>query len=79
VTDVDRYLVLVEGGPSSNYSAWSPDVPGCVATGGSIDDCVKELRQALTGHLELVRERGEPIPEPNGPGVYVEHAAAPAA
>jgi hypothetical protein len=34
VTDVDRYLVLVEGGPPSNYSAWSPDVPGCGAAQG---------------------------------------------
>jgi predicted RNase H-like HicB family nuclease len=78
VTDVDRYLVLVEGGPPSNYSAWSPDVPGCGATGDTIDECVSELREALIGHLEVTREHGEPIPEPTGPGVYVERRAAPA-
>lgn len=76
MTDIARYLILVEGGPPSNYSAWSPDVPGCVATGPTIDACVEEMRDALAGHLDLVRERGEPVPQPSGPGVYVEHAAA---
>mgnify|MGYP000616135464 CR=1 FL=1 len=33
-----RYLILVEGGPPSNYSAWSPDVPGCVATGATVEE-----------------------------------------
>jgi predicted RNase H-like HicB family nuclease len=79
VTEVDRYLILVEGGPPSNYSAWSPDVPGCVATGGTIDECVREMREALIGHLEVTREHGEPVPEPSGPGVYIERAAATAA
>jgi predicted RNase H-like HicB family nuclease len=79
VINIDRYLILVEGGPPSNYSAWSPDVPGCVATGDTIDQCVDEMRDALAGHLEVTREHGEPIPEPTGPGVYVERAAATAA
>ena len=48
-----RYLILIEGGPPSNYSAWSPDLPGCAATGD-----------------------WGPIPEPSGPGVYIERAAA---
>jgi predicted RNase H-like HicB family nuclease len=79
VTDIDRYLILVAGGPPSNYSAWSPDVTGCGATGDTIDECVSELREALFGHLEVAREHGEPIPDPSGPGVYAERAAAPAA
>lgn len=71
-----RYLILVEGGPPSNYSAWSPEVLGCVATGDTIDECVEEMRGALAGHLDLMREDGEAIPEPCGPGVYVERTAA---
>ncbi len=67
MTDIDSYLILVEGGPPSNYSAWSPDVPGCVATGTTVDDCVREMREALTGHLDVMREHGEQIPEPTGP------------
>lgn len=76
MTDVDRYLILVEGGPPSNYSSWSPDVPGWVATGATIDECVQAMREALAGHLEVMREYGEATPEPSGPGVYVERAAA---
>jgi predicted RNase H-like HicB family nuclease len=79
MTETDRYLILVEGGPPSNYSAWSPDVPGCVATGQTIDEAVREMREALADHLEVMREHGDPAPEPTGPGVYVERAAAPAA
>ncbi|HEY2537071.1 MAG TPA: type II toxin-antitoxin system HicB family antitoxin [Solirubrobacteraceae bacterium] len=74
--EIERYLILVAGGSPSNYSAWSPDVRGCVATGATIDGCVKEMREALAGHLDVMREHGEAPPEPTGPGVYVERAVA---
>jgi predicted RNase H-like HicB family nuclease len=76
MTEIERYLILIEGGPPSNYSAWSPDVPGCVATGDTIDVCIQEMRLALAEHLGVMREHDEPVPEPSGPGVYVEHAVA---
>lgn len=76
MTEADRYLILVGGGPPTNYSAYSPDVLGCVATGATIEACVKEMRSALASHFELMREYGEAIPEPSGPGVYVEHRVA---
>ena len=77
--DVERYLILLEGGPPSNYSAWSPDAPGCAATGATIDECVEAMRRALVAHVDLTREHGEPLPEPSGPGVYVELGAVRAA
>lgn len=76
MTDIDRYLILIEGGPPSNYSAWSPDVPGCVATGDSIDACIEKMRVALAGHLDVMREHDETVPDPSGPGVFVERAIA---
>jgi predicted RNase H-like HicB family nuclease len=76
MTDTERYLILVEGGPPSNYSAWSPDVIGCVATGETIEECVSEMRAALASHLELMREDAEAIPKSNGPGVYVARPVA---
>lgn len=76
MSDIERYLILIEGGPPSNYSAWSPDVPGCVATGPTIEACVEEMREALAGHFDGMREDGEAIPEPSGPGVYIERASA---
>jgi predicted RNase H-like HicB family nuclease len=71
-----RYLVLIEGGPPSNYSAWSPDVPGSVATGATLEEVEREMRAAIALHLEGLAEDGEPLPEPSGPGVYVERTAA---
>jgi predicted RNase H-like HicB family nuclease len=71
-----RYLIVLEGGRPSNYSAWSPDLPGCVATGDTLEEVEREMRAAVALHLEGLAEDGEPIPEPSGPGVYVERAAA---
>jgi len=76
MTEIERYLILIEGGPPANYSAWSPDVPGCVATGSTIDMCIEEMRVALAGHIEVMREHSEPTPEPSGPGIYLERAIA---
>lgn len=75
MSEINRYLILVEGS-SSNYSAWSPDVPGCAATGSSIDECVDRMRGALRGHLDVMQQHGEAAPSPTGPGVYVERALA---
>ena len=71
-----RYLILVEGGPPSNYSAWSPALPGCAATGDTLDEVVREMRAAIAFHLEGLAQHGHPIPEPSGPGVYVERTTA---
>ncbi len=76
MTESERYLILVEGGPPSNYGAWSPDVMGCVATGDTVETCIREMRSALTFHLGSMREDGETIPEPSGSGVYVRYEAA---
>jgi predicted RNase H-like HicB family nuclease len=71
-----RYLILIEGGPPSNYSAWSPDLPGCAATGDTLEAVEREMRAAIALHLEGLAEDGTPIPESSGPGVYVERATA---
>jgi len=68
----ERYLILIEGGPPSNYSAWSPDLPGCVATGETVKEAEREMRAAIAFHLEGLVEDGGRIPDPSGPGVYVE-------
>ena len=72
----ENYLILIEGGPPSNYSAWSPDLPGCVATGRTIEECEREMREAIALHLEGLMEYRAQIPQGSGPGVYVERSAA---
>lgn len=74
-----RYLILIEGGPPSNYSAWSPDLPGCAATGDTLEEVELEMRTAIAFHLEGLAEDGDPLPEPTGSGVYVERETRTAA
>ena len=75
----EQYLILIGGGPPTNYSAWSPDLPGCVAVGMTIEECEAEMRDAIAFHLEGLELDGDPIPEPAGPGVYIERVPVPAA
>jgi predicted RNase H-like HicB family nuclease len=65
-----RYLIIIEGNGEANYSAYSPDVPGVAATGSSQQDCEREMRQAITFHLEGLAHDGEPVPEPHSTASY---------
>ncbi len=58
-----RYLVVVEKA-EHNYGAYAPDVPGCITTGGTLEETLRNMREALTGHLELLRADGDPLPLP---------------
>jgi predicted RNase H-like HicB family nuclease len=49
---MSSYLIIIEGGGSTNYSAYCPDLPGVVATGDSIDECSVEIRDAIAFHIE---------------------------
>ena len=69
-----RYAIVIENaGP--NLSAYVPDLPGCVATGDSIDEVQREIREAVELHLEGMREDGDPIPPPSSSVQYIEIAA----
>jgi predicted RNase H-like HicB family nuclease len=61
---VSGYAIVVEQAEDGGFGAWSPEIPGCVALGDTSEDAVAEMRQAIKLHLELLRERGEPIPAP---------------
>jgi len=69
-----RYAIVIENaGP--NFSAYVPDLPGCVATGATFDEVQREIREAIELHLEGMREDGDPIPSPSSSVQYVEVAA----
>ncbi len=69
-----RYAIVIENaGP--NYSAYVPDLPGCVATGATLDEVQTSIREAIEFHLDGIREDGEPIPPPSSSVQYVEIAA----
>lgn len=70
-----RYAMMIEREHGSrNYSAYLPDVPGCITTGDTIDDVKRNMSEALEFHLEGLREDGLPIPEPTSHVEYVEAA-----
>lgn len=66
-----RYAIVVEKA-KSNYSAYVPDLPGCVATGPTIRETGRLLREAIEIHLQGMREDGIPVPDPTSAVDYVE-------
>lgn len=58
-----QYTVLYERGPN-NWSAYVPDLPGCIATGTTREELETLIREAMAFHLEGMKLHGEPIPEP---------------
>ncbi len=69
-----RYAVVIEHA-EGNFSAYVPDLPGCVATGTTVAEVETEIRGAIEFHLEGMREDGLPIPPPSSRVEYVEVAA----
>jgi predicted RNase H-like HicB family nuclease len=66
-----KYAVVVEKA-TNNYSAYVPDLPGCVATGKTREEVSRNIREAVAFHLDGLREDGTPIPEPQTSTEFVE-------
>lgn len=69
-----RYAIVIERTPN-NYSAYVPDLPGCVATGETVEEVEDLIRGAIEMHLAGIREDGDPIPPPSSQVEYVDVAA----
>jgi len=70
---MSQYVIVIDdAGP--NFAAHAPDVPGCVATGGTIDETIANMRQALEFHFEGLRREGLAVPEPSVQSAVVEVA-----
>ena len=67
-----KFLIVIEKG-DANYSAYSPDITGCIATGTSVEETLANMRSALEFHLEGMAEHGEPIPVPQTLSFYVQN------
>jgi len=57
-----EYAVIFEQA-ESNWAAYVPDLPGCMTTGPTLDETEANIREAIRGHIETLREFGEPVPE----------------
>ncbi len=69
-----RYAIVIER-TENNLSAYAPDLPGCVATGATIEEIETEMREAIAFHLDGLREDGLPIPVASSRVDYLEVAA----
>lgn len=69
-----RFAFAIEKA-AANYSAYVPDLPGCIATGSTLEQVEVEIREAIAFHLDGLREDGEPVPVPSSHVEYVEVAA----
>ena len=69
-----RYAIVIERA-ENNYSAYVPDLPGCIATGNTVQEVESEIREAITFHLDGLREDGIVIPQPSSDVEYLEVAA----
>jgi predicted RNase H-like HicB family nuclease len=70
-----RFLMIVVERADHNFSAYSPDLPGCVATGATIEETRARMHEAIDLHIKGLREDQLPIPEPSATAAYVEVAS----
>jgi predicted RNase H-like HicB family nuclease len=68
-----RYAIVIEKA-EENYSAYVPDLPGCIATGATVEEAEAEIREAIIFHLEGLREDGLPVPPGQSTVDYVDVA-----
>jgi len=66
-----KYLIVIEP-TSTGFSAYSPDVPGCAATGATREECERNMQEAIEFHLEGLRLEGEPVPQPGSSAAFIE-------
>lgn len=71
---MSEYLVIYER-TGTGYSAYVPDLPGCVTTGKDLQETRHNMEEAISGHIAVMREFGDPIPQPSA---YAETLAIPA-
>ena len=66
-----QYLIVIEK-TSTGFSAYSPDVPGCIATGRTRKGIERNIREAIEFHIEGLRKEGYQLPEPSSYSTYVD-------
>lgn len=69
-----KYLIVLEK-TETGFSAYSPDLPGCVSTGETSEDTVSNMKEAVEFHIESLRIEGLPIPDASSRSAYIEVAA----
>jgi predicted RNase H-like HicB family nuclease len=71
---MSAYAVIIEGS-GSTFSAYVPDLPGCVAAGSSLEEVERLIRDAIRLHIKSLEEHGEPVPKPSTAAVTMVEVA----
>lgn len=71
---MSRYLIIIES-TATGFSAYSPDLPGCAATGRTRSEVEQEMHDAIEFHIEGLRAAGQPVPKPRSDAAYCEVGA----
>lgn len=69
-----EFTIVIEDA-GMNFAAYAPDVPGCIATGSSIDEVTTTLRDAIAEHIDVLRHMGEEIPVPHSRASVIQVAS----
>ena len=69
-----KYLIVIER-TTTGYSAYSPDLPGCIATGSTQEEIEREMKGAIAFHLDGLKAEGMDIPVPSSSSSYVDISA----
>lgn len=69
-----KYLIVIEK-TDTGFSAYSPDIPGCVSTGATLEEVERNMREAIEFHVEGLKIEGFAVPQPSTTSAYIEVAA----
>jgi predicted RNase H-like HicB family nuclease len=59
-----EYTVIIEPADDGTFSVYVPDLPGCISTGRTRDEAIESIHEAIAGHIQTLRDLGEPVPPP---------------
>ena len=71
---MQKYTIIIER-LANNYSAYCPDLPGCIATGSTAEETIDRMREAIKFHIEGMKKENIAIPEPSSQAAHIEVAA----
>ncbi len=69
-----EYTVVIERADDGSFSAHVPDLPGCISCGDTREEALEMIKEAIRGHIETLREHGDPVPKPRSTAAVVDAA-----
>lgn len=68
------YTVVIEPADDGSINVWVPDLPGCISTGDTREEAIRNIAEAIRGHIDVLREHGDPVPPLRSTATVVQAA-----